>query len=122
MMALFAGAIFYRITQVQFVEGDKWREMSDNINLQYREVKATRGNIYSGDGSLLATSLPFYRVVLDPSIADAELYKSGIDSLSRLLSNFYKDKSAAAYKRMIHDARLNQKKYLILNRRQIGYQ
>jgi len=121
-VALIAAAIFYRITQIKFVEGEHWNEVSDNINLQYREVKATRGNIYSGDGSLLATSLPFYRVVLDPSIADAELYKSGIDSLSRLLSNFYKDKSAAAYKRMIHDARLNQKKYLILNRRQIGYQ
>src|SRR5690554_5325374 len=122
MMALFAGAIFYRITQVQFVEGDKWREMSDNINLQYREVNATRGNIYSGDGSLLATSLPFYRVVLDPSIAKNEVYKAGIDSLANLLSGFYKDKSAATYKRMINDARLNGKQYLMVNRRQIGYQ
>ena len=121
-MALFAGAIFYRITQVQFVEGDKWREMSDNINLQYREVNATRGNIYSSDGSLLATSLPFYRVVLDPSIAKSEVYKSGLDSLANLLSGFYKDKSAAAYKRMINDARLNGKQYLMVNRRQIGYQ
>src|SRR5690554_4270114 len=121
-MALFAGAIFYRITQVQFVEGDKWREMSDNINLQYRVVNATRGNIYSSDGSLLATSLPFYRVVLDPSIAKSEVYKSGLDSLANLLSGFYKDKSAAAYKRMINDARLNGKQYLMVNRRQIGYQ
>ncbi len=85
MVALFAGAIFYRITQIQFVEGEEWRKMSDNINLQYKEVTATRGNIYSGDGSLLATSLPFYRVVIDPSIAQNEVYKSGIDSLSNLV-------------------------------------
>ncbi len=89
MGAVFAGVIFYRISYVQFVEGDEWRKMSDNINLQYREVKATRGNIYSADGSLLATSLPFYRVVLDPSIAKSEVYKAGIDSLSQLLSGFY---------------------------------
>lgn len=122
LVAIFAGVIFYRISYVQFVEGDEWRKMSDNINLQYREVKATRGNIYSADGSLLATSLPFYRVVLDPSIAKGEVYKAGIDSLSQLLSGFYKDKSAASYKRMINDARLNGKQYLMINRQQIGYQ
>lgn len=122
LVALFAGAIFYRISYIQFVEGDQWREMSDNINLQYRAVKATRGNIYSADGSLLATSLPFYRVVLDPSIVNGEAYKSGIDSLSHLLAGFYKDKSAGAYKRMINDARLNGKQYVMVNRRQIGYQ
>src|SRR5690554_4038448 len=96
--------------------------MSDNINLQYREVKATRGNIYSADGSLLATSLPFYRLVMDPSIAKNDVYKAGIDSLSNLLAGFYKDRSAVAYKRMINDARLNGKQYVMVNRRQIGYQ
>lgn len=122
MVALFAGAIFYRITHLQFVEGDEWREMSDNINLQYKEVNATRGNIYSSNGSLLATSLPFYRVVMDPSIASNELYKAGIDSLANKLAAFYKDKSSSAYKRMINDARLKGKQYLMVNRRQIGYQ
>lgn len=122
LVAVFAGAIFYRISYVQFVEGDEWRKMSDNINLQYREVKATRGNIYSADGSLLATSLPFYRVVLDPSIAKNEIYKAGIDSLAQLLSGFYKDRSAASYKRAINDARLTGKQYLMINRQQIGYQ
>jgi cell division protein FtsI (penicillin-binding protein 3) len=122
MVAFFAGAIFYRITHLQFVEGDEWREMSDNINLQYKEVNATRGNIYSSNGSLLATSLPFYRVVMDPSIASNELYKAGIDSLANKLAAFYKDKSSSAYKRMINDARLKGKQYLMVNRRQIGYQ
>jgi cell division protein FtsI (penicillin-binding protein 3) len=115
-------AIFYKITQVQFVDGDKWRQMSEDIHLQYRPVKATRGNIYSSDGSLLATSLPFYRVVLDPSIARDDRYRDGIDSLSTLLSTFFKDKSATQYKRIISDARNSGKKYLIINRRQIGYQ
>src|SRR5690606_30156611 len=82
----------------------------------------TRGNIYSSDGSLLATSLPFYRVVMDPSIATNELYKTGIDSLANKLAAFYKDKSSSAYKRMINDARLKGKQYLMVNRKQIGYQ
>nr|WP_301005308.1 penicillin-binding protein [Lunatimonas sp.] len=119
---MIGGAIFYRISTIQLVDGEKWQEISEDIHLQYRPVKATRGNIYSSGGNLLATSLPFYRVVLDPSIANDEKFRSGIDSLSVLLAGFYKDKSATAYKRMILDAKNSGKKYLILNRKHIGYQ
>lgn len=122
LIALTSAAIPYRIAKLQLTEGDKWREKAETINFQYREVPATRGNIYAGDGSLLATSLPFYRVAMDPTIAKSDKYKSGIDSLSKLLSAHYKDKSAAAYKRMITDSRLDSKRYLVLNRKQIGYQ
>jgi len=122
LVAIFAGVIFYRITHIQFVDGEKWRQKSDDVNLQYRKVNATRGNIYSMDGSLLATSLPFYRVVIDPSIAKDEVFRAGIDSLSFLLSRQFNDKSKDYYKRLISDARINNKKYLILNRKQIGYQ
>ncbi|WP_092178813.1 penicillin-binding protein [Cyclobacterium xiamenense] len=121
-VTVIAGAIFYRIGTIQLVEGDKWRQLSEDIHLQYRPVKATRGNIYSADGSLLATSLPFYRVAMDPSIVSGAKLKSSVDSLANLLSGFYRDRSAASYKRMILDARNDGKKYLILNRKQIGYQ
>lgn len=122
LVALIAGAIPYRIVKLQTEEGDRWREKAQTINFQYREVSATRGNIYAGDGSLLATSLPFYRVAIDPTMAKSELYKDGINELANNLSAFYKNKSAAAYKRMINDARLEKKRYLVLNRKQIGYQ
>ena len=122
LVALAACAIPYKIAVVQLKEGEKWRAKAEQVNFQYREVPATRGNIYATDGSLLATSLPFYRVAIDPTMAKEAKFKSGIDSLSRLLSGFYKDKSATAYKRMIQDARVDKKRFLILNRKQIGYQ
>ncbi|WPR74412.1 penicillin-binding protein [Algoriphagus sp. NG3] len=122
LIALCSAAIPYKITKLQMADGDVWREKAETINFQYREVPATRGNIYAADGSLLATSLPFYRVALDPTIAKTDVYKSGVDSLAELLSAYYKDKSAGAYKRMINDARLENKRYLVLNRKQIGYQ
>ncbi|GMQ28108.1 penicillin-binding protein [Algoriphagus confluentis] len=122
LVALAACAIPYRIAVVQFQQGEKWRAKAEQVNFQYREVPATRGNIYAADGSLLATSLPFYRVAIDPTMAKEAKFKSGIDSLSRLLSSFYRDKSATAYKRMIQDARGDKKRYLVLNRKQIGYQ
>jgi cell division protein FtsI (penicillin-binding protein 3) len=122
LIALCSAAIPFRVAKLQLADGDVWREKAQTINFQYREVPATRGNIYAADGSLLATSLPFYRVAIDPTIAKSDTYKAGIDSLAKMLSAYYKDKSASAYKRMINDARLDNKRYLVLNRRQIGYQ
>lgn len=122
LITAFALLIPWRVAKLQMSEGDVWREKAESINFKYREVKATRGNIYAGDGSLLSTSLPFYRVALDPTIAKEDVYKAGIDSLAMLLSRFFKDKSAASYKRAINDARLDNKRYLVLNRRQVDYQ
>jgi len=122
LVALFAGAIFYRIVHLQFMEGEKWQAKSETLNFQYKQVSATRGNIYAADGSLLATSLPFYRVVIDPMVAKEDVFSKGIDSLSYQLSAHFKDKSAASYKRTIKDARSERKRYIVLNRSQIGYQ
>ncbi len=122
LVALAACAIPYKVAIVQLVEGEKWRAKAQELNFQYREVPATRGNIYASDGSLLATSLPFYQVAIDPTVVDDVVFKAGIDSLANLLANFYQDKSATAYKRMIQDARTNQKQYLMINRKQINYQ
>jgi cell division protein FtsI (penicillin-binding protein 3) len=122
LVALVGCAIPYKVAVVQLKEGEKWRAKAEQVNFQYREVPATRGNIYASDGSLLATSLPFYRVAIDPTMAKSATFKAGIDSLAKELSGFYRDKSATAYKRMIQDARGDKKRYLILNRKQIGYQ
>lgn len=121
LVALVACAIPYKIVLIQFRDGDKWKAMAEQVNFQYREVPATRGNIYAVDGSLLATSLPFYRLAIDPTVISEGKFQAGMDSLSRLLSNFFKDKSATAYKRLITDARKDKKRYLVLNRKEISY-
>lgn len=119
---LFSVAILVRIFILQFPEGEKWKSMAESMGLQVMKVKATRGNIYSDDGSLLATSLPFYRIAMDPVLPASDLYKSHIDSLCLLLSRHYGDQSAAQYRRKIDQARKERKRYIILNREEIGYQ
>lgn len=121
-IVLFSTAIVWRIVKVQYVQAEHWEKIAHENLLQYKTVKATRGNIYSDNGSLLATSIPFYRLCLDPTIVDREIYKKGIDSLAMLLSRYYKDKSAAEYKRKINNARSSDKRYLILNKDLINYQ
>ncbi len=119
---LFAIAVVAKIGHIQFVEGEKWAAMGERISFDYKRVKATRGNIYSDNGSLLATSLPFYKVAFDATLAKGEVFKKGVDSLAWHLAKFFKDKSQKDYKRMLIDARETGKQYVILSRKQIDYQ
>ncbi len=119
---LVAGAVIFRMVKIQYIEGDKWVDLGETIGMKVMNVKATRGNIYADDGSLLATSLPFYRLAFDPYLANDGLYKNNIDSLCYLLSKYYKDLDPTQYKRKINDAREAGRRYITLNRKEIGYQ
>lgn len=119
---LVAGAVVFRIAKIQFIEGEEWRSLGETLGMQVMNVKATRGNIYADDGSLLATSLPFYRLAIDPYLPSNGLYKNNIDSLCYLLSRYYGDLTPTQYKRKIDRARKEGRRYLTLNRQEIGYQ
>lgn len=122
VVVVFAIAIGVRLVDIQFIDGKKWIAIAEDIGLKYRKVKATRGNIYSDNGSLMATSLPFYKVAFDPFLADEATYTRGIDSLSMLLSRHFGDRTSQDYKRKINNARLAKKRYLVLNWKIIDYQ
>lgn len=121
-VALFAIAIIGKISHIQFAEGKKWAAMGERVSFDYKRVKATRGNIYSDNGSLLATSLPFYKVAFDATLPKDGIFKAGVDSLAWHLSTFFKDKSQKDYRRMLIDARETGKQYIIINRKKIDYQ
>lgn len=119
---VFAVCVAAKIGHIQIAEGEKWKKESEQVMFRNLPVPATRGNIYSDNGSLLATSLPFYRVAMDPTLARNEIFSKGLDSLALMLSRFYKDKPAKEYKEMLKDARAANKQYITLNRKQINYQ
>lgn len=118
---IFAVIVVIRIARIQFVEGDKWTAMAKEIGLQFRTVKATRGNIYSDNGSLLATSLPFYRLAFDPSVSDEQVFNDGLDSLAVYIADYFGDRSADYYSRKIKKARQSNKRYLVINNQQVDY-
>ena len=122
VVVLFSSLIIYRIFILQFKEGNHWDKISENMNLSLLDIKANRGSILSDDGSILATSLPFYKVAFDPSIVNNSLFSEKIDSLSLLLSNFFNDRSKESYKSLIKKAKDSGKKYLTLNRKRINYE
>lgn len=118
---LFALVIAFRVVEIQYIEGAYWKQQAREIALKEITVKAVRGNIYADDGSLLATSLPFYRVAFDPTVASEEVYKKGIDSLCLKLSAFFDNKSYLDYRNRIDYARKHGQQYIVLSSRKIAH-
>ncbi|HEY8783477.1 MAG TPA: penicillin-binding protein [Mucilaginibacter sp.] len=124
LILLFAGAVVVQLYRVQFVQGKKWKAMSSGLSAQYQTVRAARGNIFSVDMSLLATSVPEYELHMDMlagGIADDDVFNEKVDSLAMKLSQMFGDKSKREYTRMLRDARKDGSRYELI-RRKVSYQ
>ena len=87
-----------------------------SVNLpELFKIKASRGNIFSDDGSLLAISMPLYNVYMDLSVIDENIFNSDIGDLSISLHNLFGNKSAPDYEKYLRKSRLKEKnKYVKL--------
>ncbi|TWJ04326.1 cell division protein FtsI (penicillin-binding protein 3) [Mucilaginibacter frigoritolerans] len=120
LILLFAGAVVVQLYRVQFVQGKKWRAMATTLTTRYQTVEAARGNIFSNDMSLLATSVPEYELHMDmlaPGIVDDKVFNEKVDSLALKLSQLYGDKSQRQYVRILRDARNDSSRYELIRRR-----
>jgi len=120
LILLFAGAVVVQLYRVQFVQGKKWRAMSQTLSTKYESVEASHGNILSVDGSLLATSVPEYELHMDMlagSIVNDKVFYGGVDSLALKLSELYPDRSATDYSRMLRNARRDSSRYQLIRKK-----
>ncbi len=120
LILLFAGAVVVQLYRVQVFQGKKWKAMASSLSTQYQTVEAARGNIFSVDGSLLATSVPEYELHMDmlaPGIADDRVFNEKVDSLAMKLSQLYGDKSERQYSRLLRDARNDGSRYELIRRK-----
>jgi cell division protein FtsI (penicillin-binding protein 3) len=119
-MLVFAGMVVYALFTVQFVEGQKWRNMADSLSTRVFSIEAVRGNIFDCNGNLLATSLPIYDIRLDakaPAFMDEEMFQNNIDSLALGLSQLFGDKSALAYKQTLVRIKKEGNRYFLFKRK-----
>ncbi len=117
-VCLFGAAIIFKVCHLQFAEGEYWKSKADSLTLSYINIEPARGNIYSCDGSLFATSLPFYDIRMDlkAGAITKEVFNEKVDSLAFCLSNLFKDKSQESYKRLLKEARRDGERYFLLQR------
>ena len=128
-MFVFALLIIFKLINIQFNQGEVYRSLAEKRTIKNVVIPANRGNIYSTNGNLLATSVPKYDIRIDlitPSDNNFEMLVEGLcDSLSAFnhTNSYYwmgmRDKPEELEMRM-RKARDNKNRYFLLARN-LGY-
>jgi cell division protein FtsI (penicillin-binding protein 3) len=118
LVCLLGIGIIAQVGKIQFVEGKYWRSMADSLTTAYLPIEADRGNVLSNDGSLLATSLPFFEIRFDVNTdgLSSDTFNYYVGVLAEKMAAFFKDNSAQHYKQKLITARKNNKRYLLIQK------
>ncbi len=117
VMTAFAVIVIAQIINLQFFQAKKIKESVVAKTAGYRIVEANRGDIYSCDGSLMATTMTYYLVGMDLSsrALDDKDFKENIGPLCDSLEDLLKLKTANEYRRELEEARRTKRKWYKLH-------
>ncbi|MDX5326316.1 MAG: transpeptidase family protein [Bacteroidota bacterium] len=93
-------------------EGPELREQAEKLVLREVVVPADRGNIYSSDGKLLATTMPVYDLFMDPMAPTEEAIGENLRALSNKLARKFPNRSASEWERFIRYKREKGDRYI----------
>ncbi len=77
-MFIFALAVTIKLVDIQVFQGKKYRELAVTSTEKMVTIPATRGNLYAGDGSLLATSVIKYDIRWDSQPPTDALFNENV--------------------------------------------
>lgn len=100
------------IVRIQWKDKEELLEKASKRELKVRDEKAHRGNVFSSNGSLLATSVPRYNIFFDPVSVDKKLFDAEVAQLADNLSRMLKNKSKQQYISYLKDARAKNRRYV----------
>ncbi|MDH6312888.1 cell division protein FtsI (penicillin-binding protein 3) [Parabacteroides sp. PFB2-10] len=123
LLLLVAGGIVFRAFNTAFVEKEKWIAVGESQKRPDRLVLPGRGNIYSAEGKLMATSVPRYNLYIDFR-ADGfkqDAFEESLDSLAICLSRTLKDKTAAGYKTHLLNGLKSKSRQFSICRQRVSY-
>jgi cell division protein FtsI (penicillin-binding protein 3) len=113
---LMAIGIAVKLTNIQWVEGEYYRKLAKERTVRNFVIPANKGNIYSADGSLLATSIPNYEIRFDAVAPKVEAFEKNVKLLSDSLA-FVLGKSSGFYQNELRKARANKNRYYLVARK-----
>lgn len=114
-------AVVCRIVYLQFVVGDELRRRAAKWLTRVETTLPLRGRILADDGSLLAISLPRYRLYSDLVSVKEEEFEKHVDSLGYCLSKMFGRMDAKGYARFLREERARGNRYVSLGNRSVLY-
>ena len=118
-MTLFLLAIILRVINLQYVQGDAYRELATELTVRQDTIYANKGNVYAADGNLLATSMSKFNIFMDLVTVKNTIFEENIVSLSNELSKML-GSSSSYYQKKLRTAKNKKRRYLLIARN-IGY-
>lgn len=120
-IVLLSFVVLGRAFYIQKFEGSYWRSISDSLHQKFVELDAERGTIYSEDGQMLSTSIPFFDIYIDfgaEGLRDkgGKRFKENVDSFSIALASFFKDKPSSLYKKELKEGYRKKNRYYLLKK------
>lgn len=118
-VCIFSVAVLFKVGKIQLGEGSYWRKVDRERNFRPFAIEPMRGNIYSLDGSLLATSVPIFELrmdVISNPVTD-KIFYSKVDSLSACLAVQFANRSKAEWKNYLLKARRENDRFLLIKSR-----
>lgn len=111
--------IIGQVIKIDTVDRAYWIERGEDYSIRKQTVEAQRGNILADDGSLLATSIPYFDVRIDfgsEAMRD-EYFTQNVDSLSYYLRrDIWPQKSKAQIKEKLTKAREERSRSFLIAR------
>ena len=107
--------IIFQLTKIQWSQGDYYRKLAKERTVRNFVIPANKGNVYSADGSLLATSIPNYNIRFDAMAPKGDAFDKNVNSLSDSLSKML-GKPSSFYNTQLRMARSNKNRYLLIAR------
>jgi len=118
-ITLLGFGVIFKAAHTQLYDAQRLIAQSDSVTIFSKTVAAERGNIYSEDGKLLATSLPIFDVHIDfnaDGLNDDVFSSSNVDSVCQLLAAKYHDRSATDYRKDFSKAYKKGDTYYLLRK------
>ena len=110
---LMAIAITLKLTNIQWVHGAHYRKIAKDLTVKMCVIRANKGNIYSSDGSLLATSIPNYTIRFDAVVPKEEVFEKNVKPLSEKLGRLF-GKPSSYYEAILRKARNTKNRYTLI--------
>ncbi len=86
ILLFFAFAVSSKIIYIQTIDGDKYKKIGDERTLKNIVLKPIRGNIYSDDKSILATTVFKYQLNWDSKVVSQNLFNKHKYDLAKGIS------------------------------------
>ena len=113
---VFGIAIIAKIVVMQTRDSKKYEQMVEEKEHRVKTLEGTRGNIFSCDGNLMATTIPLYDVFFDYKAVDSAYFSTHIDTLCMQMASLFPKRNATQWKAFFAEGKAKKNRHYLIAR------